>query len=217
MYIRKGMDMKAAENKNRHFKIRRELSCLLSELNLGQVPPVILCIGTDRMIGDSLGPLVGSLLARKRKARLLVYGTLSQPVHALNLDETLNEIKKKHPCSPVIAVDASLGEALQIGKISVRPGSLCPGAGVHKSLPLVGDISITGITGTDCSQPYLALQTARLSIVMEMAEIISLCILDACRKPSTALCGLPKPEAESPRRYIPDPLLQGHRWQSGSP
>ena len=97
--FRKGMDMKIAEIKKRHFKIRRELSCLLSELNLGQVPPVILCIGTDRMIGDSLGPLVGSLLARKRKARLLVYGTLSQPVHALNLDETLNEIKKKHPCS----------------------------------------------------------------------------------------------------------------------
>lgn len=217
MYARKGMDMKAAENKNRHFKIRRELSCLLSELDLGQVPPVVLCIGTDRMIGDSLGPLVGSLLEKKRRSGLAVYGTLSCPVHALNLDETLDEIKKKHPRNPVIAVDASLGDSLQIGKISVRPGSLCPGSGVNKDLPLVGDISITGITGTDCSQPYLALQTARLSIVMEMAEIISLCILDACKGLSKALYGLPEPAAELPRRCIPDPLPQGRRWQSGSP
>ena len=28
------------------------------------LPPIILCIGTDRLIGDSLGPLTGSLLQR---------------------------------------------------------------------------------------------------------------------------------------------------------
>ncbi|MFR3322802.1 MAG: DUF1256 domain-containing protein [Lachnospiraceae bacterium] len=59
------------------------------------LPPVILCIGTDRLIGDSLGPLTGSLLQRAH-CPLPVYGTLAQPVHALNLADFLAEIRRTH-------------------------------------------------------------------------------------------------------------------------
>lgn len=40
--------------------------------------PVILCIGTDRLIGDSLGPITGSFLLRYG-CPCPVYGTLMQP------------------------------------------------------------------------------------------------------------------------------------------
>ena len=113
------------------------------------LPPVILCIGTDRLIGDSLGPLAGSLLQRAH-CPLPVYGTLAQPVHALNLTDFLAEIRRTHPNSPVIAIDASLGPASRIGCLTLRPHS---------------------------RQPYLSLQTARLATVMEMAEEICACIL----------------------------------------
>lgn len=147
--------------------------------------PVILCIGTDRIIGDSLGPVTGSMLAHKSKAYpsiscLSIYGTLTSPVHALNLNESLSEIKKKHPHCPVIAVDASLGSVHHIGTAYIRSGHLQPGAGVHKKLPPTGDISITGIAAADSTQPYLSLQTARLSVIAEMADYISQCILEAC-------------------------------------
>lgn len=141
--------------------------------------PVILCIGTDRIIGDSLGPLVGSKLAETKRLPY-IYGTLESPVHALNLQETLDEIKKRHPSSTVIAVDASLGSRSGVGSITVRDGGLHPGAGVSKNLKTAGDISITGITNMADGSPWLSLQTARLSTVMRMAEQIAACILDAC-------------------------------------
>ena len=47
--------------------------------------PVALCIGTDRVIGDALGPVVGELLVSAFNAPFFVYGTLASPVTALNL------------------------------------------------------------------------------------------------------------------------------------
>ena len=44
---------------------------------------VFLCIGTPKIPGDCLGPFVGSLLKMKTAA-YAVFGTMEQPVHALN-------------------------------------------------------------------------------------------------------------------------------------
>lgn len=155
---------------------------LLDETGSGDAP-VILCIGTDRLIGDCLGPFLGTMLERAAKGRLPVYGTLSDAVHALNLPNINEQIKKKHPHRAVIAVDASLGSPEQVGSVFVRSGSLRPGAGVCKTLPATGDISITGIVGACGSQPYLNLQTVRLSTIAAMADEICRCILDACLDP----------------------------------
>ncbi len=153
--------------------------------------PVILCIGTDRIVGDSLGPLTGSLLQKHMenfKNPLAVYGTLEAPVHACNLAETLEQIKKEHPNSIVIAVDASLGCHYKVGSVLIRSGSIRPGMGVKKNLPAVGDISITGITGAQSSRPYFVLQSVRLSLLMSMAEQICECILSAISDEPDACC-----------------------------
>ena len=137
-------------------------------------PPVILCIGTDRVTGDSLGPLVGTFLAAYEKDnRLPVYGTLEFPVHALNLENTWKQIKKKHPLNPIVAVDASLGTKKHLGYITLGQGSLKPGAGVQKNLSSVGDFFITGIINTAVPEAQLALQNTRLSSVAEMACCIA--------------------------------------------
>lgn len=142
--------------------------------------PVILCIGTDRMIGDCLGPFVGTMLEKAAGPRLSIYGSLADTVHALNLSDVYAQIKKKHPGRTVIAVDASFGMQEHIGSVFIRPGSLQPGAGVRKNLPPLGDITITGIVGTSSCQPYLDLQTVRLSTIFAMADKICRCILDVC-------------------------------------
>ncbi|MCD8104124.1 MAG: spore protease YyaC [Lachnospiraceae bacterium] len=168
------------------------LGQLLKELEstsgAAKASPVILCIGTDRMIGDSLGPLTGSLLSERAGSSLVVYGTLNATVHACNLKETLARIKKEHPRSTVIAVDASLGRQCVPGSVFVRAGSLKPGMGVSKNLPAAGDISITGIAGAQSGQPWLTLQTARLSLIMGMAEQICTCILDVCIRSDRCSC-----------------------------
>ena len=56
----------------------------------------IVCIGTDKCIGDCLGPLVGTIL-EENLFPLPIYGTISNPIHALNIDKRLEEINKLHP------------------------------------------------------------------------------------------------------------------------
>ncbi len=148
--------------------------------------PVFLCIGSDRVTGDSLGPLVGSFLTKKHPAAAVV-GTLDLPVHALNLNEHLRYIRENFPLHPVVAIDASLGARSRQGYLTVGRGSLRPGAGVHKTLDAAGDIFITGIVAAAGPFSQMALQTARLSAVMDMAEII----LDGIEK--TALTREKKP------------------------
>src|SRR5690606_27277843 len=68
----------------------------------------LICIGTDRATGDSLGPLVGRTLTALRLP-IRVFGTLKAPVGANNLNEALAEVNARGDF--VIAVDASLGQA----------------------------------------------------------------------------------------------------------
>lgn len=136
-------------------------------------PIVILCIGTDRSTGDSLGPLVGSRLQELAHPMVRVFGTLDHPVHAVNLEETIEIIRRDFGKAFIIAVDACLGRTESIGFINLKPGPLQPGTGVNKTLPEVGDLHIVGIVNVGGFMEYLVLQNTRLSIVMKMAEIIS--------------------------------------------
>ena len=135
---------------------------------------IILCIGTDRATGDSLGPLIGYKLSKFPSKNLVhVYGTLKEPVHAKNLDKTVEKIYKNHRNPMVIAIDASLGSTNHIGYLTIGKGSIKPGAGVRKNLKEVGNIFITGIVNLGGLMEMTMLQNTRLSIVMDMADIIS--------------------------------------------
>lgn len=135
-------------------------------------PIVLLCIGSDRATGDSLGPIVGYKLEKLKHKNITLYGTLEKPIHAKNLKETILSIRQSFYNPFVIAIDASLGRAKHIGYITLGEGPLFPGAGVDKDLPPVGDISITGIVNNSCSIDHLLLQTTRLNIVMDLADFI---------------------------------------------
>jgi len=134
---------------------------------------VIFCIGTDRSTGDSLGPLVGSQLQKMYPSGMHVYGTIDEPVHAVNLAETIEKVETKHPKSLIIAVDACLGQFNSVGQIQVADGPLKPGAGVKKELPEIGTFHITGIVNIGGFMEYFVLQNTRLSIVMKMADMIA--------------------------------------------
>ncbi|MBC7325336.1 MAG: spore protease YyaC [Moorella sp. (in: Bacteria)] len=136
-------------------------------------PVVVVCIGTDRSTGDCLGPLVGTNLSHMANLPFTVYGTLDEPVHASNLKEKLEYIKERHHNPIIIAVDACLGQAENVGAITLAAGALRPGAGVNKNLPAVGDIHFTGIVNVGGYMEYFVLQNTRLSIVMRMAQQIA--------------------------------------------
>ncbi|MBE3572144.1 MAG: spore protease YyaC [Moorella humiferrea] len=155
-------------------KLSQTLAAHLKERDPeGSCPLVVVCIGTDRSTGDCLGPLVGTHLLRMPDLPCAVYGTLDEPVHASNLTEKLAYIKANHANPIIIAVDACLGQAENVGAITLAPGALKPGAGVNKNLPEVGDIHFTGIVNVGGYMEYFVLQNTRLSIVMRMAQQIA--------------------------------------------
>ena len=132
---------------------------------------IIICIGTDKCIGDCLGPLVGTFL-EESSFPVPVYGTLESPIHALNIDKKIDEIKKLHPQATIIGIDACLGDANSIGEIHVRDYPIHPGKGVGKSLPEVGVSSIIGIVDSSDNAEFFTSRGIRLSLVFEMARVI---------------------------------------------
>lgn len=140
---------------------------------------LILCIGTDRCIGDALGPLVGTLL-KDNNFRLPVIGTLDDPAHAVNLESKMQYINKFYEDYFVIAVDACLGYSDYIGDIQVKLGPVSPGKGVGKNLPKVGDISIIGVVDSmDNSDMFAFNSSTRLGFIMQMAKVISSALIKA--------------------------------------
>lgn len=154
------------------------VTSLLEEMSEGR-PIVVVCIGTDRSTGDALGPLIGTSLSKYRSPHFHLFGTLEEPVHAMNLDETLIEINRRFHKPFIIGIDACLGQVSSVGCIQVGVGPVRPGAGVNKDLPPVGDIHLTGIVNVGGFMEYFVLQNTRLHLVMRMADIISLSLFTA--------------------------------------
>ncbi len=134
---------------------------------------VIVCIGTDRSTGDSLGPIIGHKLKGLRQENIHILGNLDMPVHAKNLEDITKQIYSSYNNPFVIAVDACLGKMEHVGHITVGQGPLKPGSAVNKDLQPIGDIHITGIVNFSGFMDFLILQNTRLGTVMKMADLIA--------------------------------------------
>lgn len=142
---------------------------------------VFLCIGTDRITGDSYGPLVGYQLINLFKEfglcdTVSVVGTLESPVSYCNVEETVNRIYRMYTNPGIVAIDSAVSRAEDIGKIFVSKGGMCFGKGLNKKGILVGDISIKGVVAKNTCIPrnnLEYLQNTPLNIVMNLAEVTS--------------------------------------------
>ncbi len=145
-----------------------------SPQNITEKMPVVVCIGSDLAIGDSLGPVTGSMLKFKTQGLgFFLYGTLSTPITAKEIKYIRTFLKETHRGCPVIAVDAAVGDAGDIGLIKINDTPLLPGAGANKQLGAIGDITIMGIVAEKSLANYGLLNSTRLNLVYSMAEIIS--------------------------------------------
>ncbi|MFD2627347.1 spore protease YyaC [Oceanobacillus kapialis] len=155
-----------------------ELYSVMSEKIISWLPViprdyVLVCIGTDRSTGDSLGPLIGTLFSEKRPKHMTVYGTLHDPVHATNLQEYIEHINTRHLNPFIIAVDACLGKNTSVGHIISGTGPIKPGAALNKPLPDIGHVHITGVVNVSGFMEHSVLQNTRLSVVMDMATKVA--------------------------------------------
>ncbi len=135
--------------------------------------PVIVCVGTDGVVGDSLGPLVGTFL-KEKNLPAFVYGELDNPITAKHIQSIKDFIAKVHPDSKILVIDSAVGEQEEIGIIKISDKGIKPGLGAKKDLPFLGDISIVGVV--EKRGKVENLKSTRLRLVYKMAQEISVAI-----------------------------------------
>ena len=135
--------------------------------------PVIICIGSASVMGDSLGPLVGDLLRDKYNVKAFVYGGIKQPVNGINYQKYIEHISKTHRDSFIFAVDACVGDGRDIGKIKISTAGVTAGGALNKNLQRVGDIGILGVVAKRGQDNLSALMQVSYNIVNEMSAVIA--------------------------------------------
>lgn len=139
---------------------------------------VFLCIGTPKIIGDSLGPIVGDELKR-RQIDAYVYGTTSHPITALNLHLYKKMLRTYHRNDLIVAIDATMGSMYDIGKIKIKEDGLKPGGAFNKKSTALGDVGIMGIVGENQGDMLLQLKTCDEQFINTLALTIVELIISA--------------------------------------
>ncbi len=134
--------------------------------------PVIVCIGTPKVSGDSLGPMVGDIL-KERKTRAFVYGDCTRSVTALNFQDYCRFILRTHPCSLIIAVDAGLSSVDEVGAVKMNTGGVSPGGALAKKLGKIGNIGVLGIVGEAGDQNMDTLLNVKRDFVYDLAKKVA--------------------------------------------
>lgn len=138
---------------------------------------VFLCIGTNRVIGDCFGPLVGYKLKSflRGEENIEVIGDIENTVSFQNIARIIAKIQEEEAF--VIAIDAALSQSNnKIGKIVVNQNKMNVGNCINKKALYIGDISIKGIVARDCKNSkynFKTLQNIPLNIIMDMADCVS--------------------------------------------
>lgn len=108
---------------------------------------VFVCVGTDKVTFDLFGPLCGDYLKRKN---IPYFGDCEYNVNALTMETRLKEIYKINGLENknIIAIDAAVTDDKdKVNKVVVkRDRGVCPGAGVGKKFPMIGDKAIIMFT-----------------------------------------------------------------------
>lgn len=144
----------------------------LIENNPKNKKPIIVCIGSDLVLGDSLGPLIGTFL-KNNSVKSYVYGTLNFPITSKEVEYARTYLKQMHPNSVIIAIDAAVGDPNDVGLIRVQNKGIKPGLGVDKNLNEIGDIGIIGVVAAKSIKNYNLFNLTRLNLIYKMAESIS--------------------------------------------
>lgn len=136
---------------------------------------VVICIGSDRVSGDMLGPLVGSALREEYKLPCPVYGWVGESVNGLNLEQYLDMVRARHKDCLVIAVDAALGKQEDVGKVRLKRGGIKAGGALERKGEKIGDLGVIGVVAGERppTEVYAALLAVPFSLVESLAARIA--------------------------------------------
>ena len=141
---------------------------------------VFVCIGTPRIVGDSVGPRVGSKLI-EAGVNAYVYGTLDRPITALNLHRYRKMLAMYHRGDVIVTIDATMGNLVDIGSIKLCDGGLRPAGAFKRRSAKLGDVGVMAIVGEREGDMLVQLKVADEAFVAQMAEEVCAIALAVCR------------------------------------
>lgn len=108
----------------------------------------IFCIGTPKVTGDAIGPLVGSMLQQHDffDKNVNIIGDLSSPVTYTTYNKFVGRLRDD---AFVIVVDATVGKRVGTFDILLEPTR--PGGALNTGIEPVGDLSIKVYTADSVS------------------------------------------------------------------
>ena len=129
----------------------------------------VICIGTTKVVGDSVGPRVGSLLkAAGLPDRIKIIGCTDEPVYRGNLASMLMNLRND---ALLVCVDAALSN--NFPAINIRTGPMHPGEAVSNELPKLGDVSVLCRVAETIGDLHLCSESYINSIAEEAATILT--------------------------------------------
>lgn len=120
----------------------------------------VLCIGSPDIVGDAIGPVIGTKLeAMMFYNDVKVIGTLRNPVNNFNYKSRLMDLRED---AYLIVVDAAMGDP-GIIKISSEP--LEAGSAVGSTKEPIGDMSVLCYTGSSIKE----MQNSKAEFIYNMS------------------------------------------------
>lgn len=144
---------------------------VLKNLKLENKEIVILCIGTDCVLFDSFGAIVGSFL-KNSQVNAFVYGSLGKTIDAGNLQGAYERLKTLHEDSVFLVVDCCIANSSkELGLVKF----FNTGAKVCKGTFEVGNYSI--LCSTFCIENN-KIKNLNFSSIIKYARQVSNLIID---------------------------------------
>jgi putative sporulation protein YyaC len=119
-------------------EFKEYVSNLKRKIKANKKDTLFVCIGTNEVIGDCIGPLVGTYLKQKMGNRQVIGDMKNNICSNKDLTNYYSIIKNKF----IIAIDSAIVNKELEGNIFVSNTPVIMGLGVNKNKGIIGDISI---------------------------------------------------------------------------
>ena len=170
LYCKANLD---EEDKNQLFV--KELEYSMKELEKGFSHLIFLCVGTDLIMGDSVGPIIGTKLKKIENEYIKVFGTLSNTLNFNNARDEINKIYLNYSNPYIITIDAALSNFNEVGDIVIDKGFIKIGKALEKSICFYSNTNIKCVVGNNMSvkENLNQLKNIEEQEIHAMANIVS--------------------------------------------
>ncbi len=158
------------------YKFSYDLANMLIE---NELPPLFLCVGNSKIIDDSLGAIVGTLLKGYYKIENPVLGNHKNPLYGISLKKTLDLLKTKYFNYNIVVIDASIGNLSNLYDISLNPFGI--NIDCLKSNKFVGNISISSVTFVGKITNSILLNSEKKKCVFDVSNFIACGVYNALK------------------------------------